>query len=38
MKKLSDYFNLRKSLIQFLEEDVGIGDITSENLENSNKS
>lgn len=38
IKKLSDYFNLRKSLIQFLQEDVGRGDITSENLENSNKS
>lgn len=38
MKKLSDHFNLRKSLLNFLQEDVGTGDITSENLENSNKS
>src|ERR687898_901206 len=38
MKKLSDHFNLRKSLIYFLQEDIGTGDITSENLENSNKS
>lgn len=38
MKKLSDHFNLRKSLLYFLQEDVGRGDITSENLENSNKS
>ena len=38
MKKLSDHFNLRKSLIRFLQEDIGIGDITSENLKNSNKS
>ena len=37
MKKLTDHFNLRKSLIYFLQEDVGRGDITSENLENSNK-
>jgi nicotinate-nucleotide pyrophosphorylase (carboxylating) len=37
MKKLSDHFNLRRSLINFLQEDVGTGDITSENLENSNK-
>ena len=38
MKKLSDHLNLRKSLVHFLQEDVGRGDITSENLENSNKS
>lgn len=38
MKKLTDHFNLRKSLLYFLQEDVGRGDITSENLENSNKS
>ena len=38
MKKLSDHFNLRKSLIHFLQEDVGLGDITTENLKNSNKS
>ncbi len=38
MKKLSDHFNLRRSLINFLEEDVGTGDITTENLENCNKS
>ena len=38
MKKLSDHFNLRQSLIHFLQEDIGTGDITSENLENSNKS
>ena len=38
MKKLSDHFNLRKSLIYFLQEDIGTGDITSENLENSGKS
>ncbi|HZB64337.1 MAG TPA: hypothetical protein VE307_03400, partial [Nitrososphaeraceae archaeon] len=38
MKKLSNHFNLRKSLIRFLQEDIGIGDITSENLKNSNKS
>ena len=38
MKKLIDHFNLRKSLMYFLHEDVGRGDITSENLENSNKS
>ncbi len=38
MKKLSDHFKLRNSLLYFLEEDVGIGDITSKNLENSNKS
>jgi nicotinate-nucleotide pyrophosphorylase (carboxylating) len=38
MKKLIDHFNLRKSLMYFLQEDVGRGDITSENLENSNKS
>lgn len=38
MKKLTDHFNLRKSLLYFLQEDVGRGDVTSENLENSNKS
>ena len=38
MKKLSDHFNLRKSLLYFLQEDIGTGDITSENLENSDKS
>ena len=38
MKKLADHFNLRKSLLYFLQEDIGTGDITSENLENSNKS
>jgi nicotinate-nucleotide pyrophosphorylase (carboxylating) len=38
MKKLSEYFNLRKSLIYFLQEDIGLGDITTENLKNSNKS
>jgi nicotinate-nucleotide pyrophosphorylase (carboxylating) len=38
MKKLTDHFNVRKSLLYFLQEDVGRGDITSENLENSNKS
>jgi nicotinate-nucleotide pyrophosphorylase (carboxylating) len=38
MKKLSDHFNLRKSLILFLQEDVGLGDITTKNLKNSNKS
>ena len=38
MKKLSNHFNLRKSLIHFLQEDVGLGDITTENLKNSNKS
>ncbi|MGH9981352.1 MAG: carboxylating nicotinate-nucleotide diphosphorylase, partial [Nitrososphaeraceae archaeon] len=38
MKKLSDHFNLRKSLIHFLQEDVGLGDITTENLKNSDKS
>ena len=38
MEKLIDHFNLRKALLNFLQEDVGIGDITSENLENSDKS
>jgi nicotinate-nucleotide pyrophosphorylase (carboxylating) len=37
MKKLSDHINLRKSLLYFLEEDVGIEDVTSNNLHNSNK-
>ena len=38
MEKLIDHFNLRKALLKFLHEDVGTGDITSENLENSDKS
>jgi nicotinate-nucleotide pyrophosphorylase (carboxylating) len=38
MKKLTDHFKLRKSVIYFLHEDIGTGDITSENLENSDKS
>ncbi|HEU5461026.1 MAG TPA: carboxylating nicotinate-nucleotide diphosphorylase [Nitrososphaeraceae archaeon] len=38
MKKLSDQFNLRKSLIHFLQEDLGVGDITTENLKNANHS
>ena len=38
MEKLIDHFNLRKALLNFLQEDVGTGDITSENLENSDKS
>ena len=38
MEKLIDHFNLRKALLDFLQEDVGTGDITSENLENSDKS
>ena len=38
MEKLIDHFNLRKVLLKFLHEDVGTGDITSENLENSDKS
>jgi nicotinate-nucleotide pyrophosphorylase (carboxylating) len=38
MKKLSDQFNLRKSLIHFLQEDLGVGDITTENLKNANNS
>ncbi len=37
MKKLSDHFTLRNSLLNFLQEDVGIEDITSNNLENFNK-
>jgi nicotinate-nucleotide pyrophosphorylase (carboxylating) len=37
MKKLSDQFILRNSLLNFLQEDVGIEDITSNNLDNLNK-
>ncbi len=37
MEKLIDHFNLRKALLNFLQEDVGTGDITSENLENPDK-
>jgi nicotinate-nucleotide pyrophosphorylase (carboxylating) len=37
MKKLSDQFILRNSLLNFLQEDVGIEDITSNNLNNLNK-
>lgn len=37
MKKLSDHFTLRNSLLNFLQEDVGIEDITSNNLDNFNK-
>ena len=37
MKKLSDQFNLRGSLLNFLQEDVGIEDVTSNNLDNFNK-
>lgn len=37
MKKLSDQFLLRNSLLNFLQEDVGIEDITSNNLDNLNK-
>lgn len=37
MKKLSDHFILRNSLLNFLQEDVGIEDITSNNLDNLNK-
>jgi nicotinate-nucleotide pyrophosphorylase (carboxylating) len=37
MKKLSDHLNLRNSLLNFLQEDVGIEDITSNNLNNFNK-
>ena len=37
MKKLSDHLNLRNSLLNFLQEDVGVEDITSNNLKNFNK-
>ncbi|HET7642461.1 MAG TPA: carboxylating nicotinate-nucleotide diphosphorylase [Nitrososphaeraceae archaeon] len=37
MKKLLDHINLRKSLLYFLKEDIGIEDVTSNNLLNSNK-
>ncbi len=37
MEKLIDHFILRKALLNFLQEDVGTGDITSENLENPDK-
>lgn len=37
MKKLSDQFNLRKLLQSFLQEDIGIEDITSNNLNSFNK-
>jgi nicotinate-nucleotide pyrophosphorylase (carboxylating) len=37
MKKLSDQFILRNSLLNFLQEDVGIEDITSNNLDNLSK-
>ncbi len=37
MKKLSDQLHLRNSLLYFLQEDVGIEDITSNNLVNFNK-
>lgn len=37
MKKLSDHLHLRNSLLYFLQEDVGIEDITSNNLVNFNK-
>lgn len=37
MEKLSDHFNLRNSLLNFLHEDVGIEDITSNSLDNFNK-
>ena len=37
MKTLRDFINLRKSLLDFLEEDIGIEDVTSNNLNNSNK-
>ena len=37
MKKLLDLINLRKSLLYFLKEDIGIEDVTSNNLLNSNK-
>ena len=37
MKKLSDLLSLRNSLLNFLQEDVGIEDITSNNLNNFNK-
>ncbi len=37
MRKLSDELNLRKLLLSFLQEDIGIEDITSNNLNNSNK-
>jgi nicotinate-nucleotide pyrophosphorylase (carboxylating) len=37
MKKLSDQLKLRNSLLNFLQEDIGVGDITSNNLNNFNK-
>ena len=37
MKKLSDHFTLRNSLLNFLQEDVRIEDINSNNLDNFNK-
>jgi nicotinate-nucleotide pyrophosphorylase (carboxylating) len=37
MKKLSDLLNLRNSLLYFLQEDIGVEDITSNNLNNFNK-
>jgi nicotinate-nucleotide pyrophosphorylase (carboxylating) len=37
MKKLSDHLKLRNSLLNFLQEDVGVEDITSNNLKNFNK-
>ena len=38
MEKLIDHLKLRTALLNFLHEDVGTGDITSENMENSDKS
>ena len=37
IKKLSDHLNLRNSLLNFLREDIGVEDITSNNLNNFNK-
>lgn len=37
MKKLSDQLKLRNSLLNFLQEDIGVEDITSNNLNNFNK-
>ncbi|HEX6294294.1 MAG TPA: carboxylating nicotinate-nucleotide diphosphorylase [Nitrososphaeraceae archaeon] len=37
MKRLSDQLKLRNSLLNFLQEDIGVEDITSNNLNNFNK-